>query len=48
MTQQVSNNIDLRGGMRKLNFPFEDRLHRGIDDGRNLAAMAQTILMLVE
>ena len=38
--------IGLREAMRKLSMPFEGRLHRGIDDARNIATVAQTILML--
>ncbi len=40
--------IGLREAMRKLSMPFDGRLHRGIDDARNIAAVAQTILMLDE
>lgn len=42
----TKDNIGLREAMRKLSMPFEGRLHRGIDDARNIAAVAQTILML--
>ena len=38
--------IGLRLAMRKLGMPFEGRLHRGIDDARNIARVAQTMLML--
>jgi inhibitor of KinA sporulation pathway (predicted exonuclease) len=40
--------IGLREAMRKLSMPFEGRLHRGIDDARNIARVAQTFLMLDE
>ena len=42
----TKDNIGLREAMRKLSMPFEGRLHRGIDDARNISAVAQTILML--
>ena len=38
--------IGLSDAMRKLSMSFEGRLHRGIDDARNIARVAQTILML--
>lgn len=38
--------IGLREAMRKLNMPFEGRLHRGIDDAWNIAKVAQTMLIL--
>jgi len=46
--QAYSTNVSigLREAMRKLNMPFEGRLHRGIDDARNIVRVAQTMLML--
>jgi len=40
--------IGLREAMRKLSMPFEGTLHRGIDDARNIARVAQTMLMIDE
>jgi 3'-5' exoribonuclease 1 len=44
----TKQSIGLREAMRKLSMPFEGRQHRGIDDARNIAKVAQTILMLDE
>jgi inhibitor of KinA sporulation pathway (predicted exonuclease) len=40
------SSIGLREAMRKLSMPFEGRLHRAIDDARNISRVAQTILVL--
>jgi len=38
--------LGLKEAMRKLGMPFEGTMHRGIDDARNIAKVAQTILVL--
>ncbi len=40
--------IGLNQAMRKLSMKFEGRLHRGIDDARNIARVAQAMLMVDE
>jgi inhibitor of KinA sporulation pathway (predicted exonuclease) len=40
--------IGLREAMQKRMLKFEGRLHRGIDDARNIAVVAQPILILDE
>jgi inhibitor of KinA sporulation pathway (predicted exonuclease) len=44
----TKSSIGLREAMSKLSMPFEGKLHRGIDDARNIARVAQTMLMLDE
>jgi len=41
----TKRSIGLRQAMRKLNMTFEGRHHRGIDDARNIARIAQQLLI---
>jgi 3'-5' exoribonuclease 1 len=42
----TNGDIGIPEAMRKLQFSFEGRRHRGIDDAKNVARVAQTILPL--
>lgn len=42
----TKQSIGLRQAMRKLNITFEGQHHRGIDDARNIAKIAQQLLIL--